>query len=88
MTLILKCRKSEGMRQGCGISQEADGVGHKTEVCFVRSYIRSPCNTKVCRDILTRGSFLNAIVIVNILGGSTNAVRHIIHLYPGILPAN
>jgi dihydroxy-acid dehydratase len=27
------------------------------------------------RDILTRNSFLNAIAIVNILGGSTNAVR-------------
>ena len=27
------------------------------------------------RDILTRQSFLNAIAIVNILGGSTNAVR-------------
>ncbi|EIW83054.1 dihydroxy-acid and 6-phosphogluconate dehydratase [Coniophora puteana RWD-64-598 SS2] len=28
------------------------------------------------RDILTRQSFLNAIAIVNILGGSTNAVLH------------
>ena len=27
------------------------------------------------KDILTRQSFLNAITIVNILGGSTNAVR-------------
>lgn len=27
------------------------------------------------RDILTPQSFLNAIAIVNILGGSTNAVR-------------
>ncbi|KAJ4483182.1 dihydroxy-acid/6-phosphogluconate dehydratase [Lentinula aciculospora] len=30
------------------------------------------------RDILTRQSFLNAIVIVNILGGSTNAVLHLL----------
>ena len=30
------------------------------------------------RDILTRNSFLNAITIVNILGGSTNAVLHLI----------
>ncbi|KAF8197843.1 dihydroxy-acid/6-phosphogluconate dehydratase [Pholiota molesta] len=30
------------------------------------------------RDILTRNSFLNAIVIVNILGGSTNAVLHLL----------
>ncbi|KAK0225872.1 dihydroxy-acid/6-phosphogluconate dehydratase [Armillaria fumosa] len=28
------------------------------------------------RDILTRQSFLNAIVVVNILGGSTNSVLH------------
>ncbi|KAI9442196.1 dihydroxy-acid dehydratase [Lactarius indigo] len=28
------------------------------------------------RDILTRNSFLNAITIVNVLGGSTNAVLH------------
>jgi dihydroxy-acid dehydratase len=27
------------------------------------------------RDILTRNSFLNAIAIVNVLGGSTNAVK-------------
>ncbi len=31
-------------------------------------------------DILTRNSFLNAIVIVNILGGSTNAVRTLTYL--------
>jgi len=30
------------------------------------------------RDILTRQSFLNAITIVNILGGSTNAVLHLL----------
>ncbi|KAI3618576.1 dihydroxy-acid dehydratase [Moniliophthora roreri] len=30
------------------------------------------------RDILTRQSFLNAIVIVHILGGSTNAVLHLL----------
>lgn len=35
------------------------------------------------RDILTRQSFLNAIAIVNILGGSTNAVRI---LYSLVLP--
>ncbi|KAN0091131.1 Dihydroxy-acid/6-phosphogluconate dehydratase [Tylopilus felleus] len=32
------------------------------------------------RDILTRQSFLNAITIVNILGGSTNAVLHLLAL--------
>ncbi|KAI0266832.1 dihydroxy-acid/6-phosphogluconate dehydratase [Gloeopeniophorella convolvens] len=30
------------------------------------------------RDILTRGAFLNAIAIVNVLGGSTNAVLHLL----------
>jgi dihydroxy-acid dehydratase len=30
------------------------------------------------RDILTRQSFLNAITIVNVLGGSTNAVLHLL----------
>jgi len=30
------------------------------------------------RDILTRNSFLNAIAIVNVLGGSTNAVLHLL----------
>jgi len=30
------------------------------------------------KDILTRNSFLNAIVIVNVLGGSTNAVLHLL----------
>jgi dihydroxy-acid dehydratase len=34
------------------------------------------------RDILTRNSFLNAIVIVNVLGGSTNAVSA--NLYCGL----
>ncbi|KAF7983782.1 hypothetical protein HWV62_18996 [Athelia sp. TMB] len=30
------------------------------------------------RDIVTRQSFLNAIVLINILGGSTNAVLHLL----------
>ncbi|KAG1752103.1 hypothetical protein EDB19DRAFT_1671959 [Suillus lakei] len=30
------------------------------------------------RDILTRQSFLNAITIVNVLGGSTNAIPHLL----------
>ena len=32
------------------------------------------------RDILTRQSFLNAITIVNVIGGSTNAVRLVVIL--------
>jgi dihydroxy-acid dehydratase len=38
---------------------------------------RRPFMTRRFRDILTRQSFLNAIVIVTILGGSTNAVRRL-----------
>lgn len=30
------------------------------------------------RDILTRQSFLNALVIVTVIGGSTNAVLHLL----------
>lgn len=30
------------------------------------------------RDILTRNSFLNAIAIINVLGGSTNSVLHLL----------
>ena len=30
------------------------------------------------RDILTRQSFLNAVAIVNVLGGSTNSVLHLL----------
>ena len=30
------------------------------------------------RDILTRQSFINAITIVNIIGGSTNSVLHLL----------
>jgi dihydroxyacid dehydratase/phosphogluconate dehydratase len=33
-------------------------------------------------DILTRNSFLNAIAIVNNLGGSTNAVRMLFLSFP------
>ncbi|KAG5725736.1 hypothetical protein E4T56_gene9494, partial [Termitomyces sp. T112] len=30
------------------------------------------------KDILTRNSFLNAIVVITVLGGSTNAVLHLL----------
>ena len=36
-----------------------------------------PCSS-LYRDILTRNSFLNAITVVNVIGGSTNAVLHIL----------
>ena len=45
------------------------------------------CNSftqsKAYRDILTRNSFLNAIAVINVLGGSTNAVNIILimHFY-------
>ena len=40
-------------------------------------FLRRLLVTRCFRDILTRQSFLNAIVIITILGGSTNAVRRL-----------
>ena len=35
------------------------------------------------RDIMTRTAFENAMVMVMVLGGSTNAVLHLIAMGPG-----
>jgi hypothetical protein len=46
------------------------------QACVDKKFI--PSVEAICsRDILTRNSFLNAIAIVNVLGGSTNAVGKI-----------
>ena len=37
-----------------------------------------PINTDVLRDIVTRQSFLNTIAVINVVGGSTNAVSTIV----------
>lgn len=52
----------------------------KTQECFkAAKYIKRLLELDIKpKDILTRHSFLNAIVIVNILGGSTNAVLHLL----------
>ena len=42
--------------------------------CSLTTECGVPITAAFCSDILTRNSFLNAIAIVNILGGSTNAV--------------
>ncbi|KAG2150970.1 dihydroxy-acid and 6-phosphogluconate dehydratase [Suillus clintonianus] len=52
----------------------------KAQECFkVAKYMRRLLELDLKpRDILTRQSFLNAITIVNVLGGSTNAVLHLL----------
>lgn len=52
----------------------------KTKECFrAAAYMKKLLELDLKpRDIVTRQSFLNAIVIVNILGGSTNAVLHLL----------
>jgi len=55
-------------------------VLEKAQECFkVAKYMKRLLELDLKpRDILTRQSFLNAITIVNILGGSTNAVLHLL----------
>ncbi|TFY77550.1 hypothetical protein EWM64_g6462 [Hericium alpestre] len=52
----------------------------KTKECFrAAKYLKKLLELDLKpKDILTRNSFLNAIVIVNVLGGSTNAVLHLL----------
>ncbi|KAI0051850.1 dihydroxy-acid dehydratase [Auriscalpium vulgare] len=52
----------------------------KTKECFLAAkYLKKLLELDIKpRDILTRNSFLNAITIVNVLGGSTNAVLHLL----------
>ncbi|KAL9711561.1 hypothetical protein Ac2012v2_004632 [Leucoagaricus gongylophorus] len=52
----------------------------KTHECFrAAKYLKRLLELDIKpRDILTRSSFLNAIVIIIILGGSTNAVLHLL----------
>ena len=52
---------------------ELDLKPRLTDLCINYYVLR-----RFARDILTRQSFLNAIVIVNVLGGSTNAVLHLL----------
>ncbi|KAI0744274.1 dihydroxy-acid and 6-phosphogluconate dehydratase [Daedaleopsis nitida] len=52
----------------------------KTQECFkAAGYLKRLLELDLKpKDILTRQSFLNAIVVVNALGGSTNAVLHLL----------
>jgi Dehydratase family len=54
------------------IYEESASIGLEAKVSEI---LIAKFTAHLSRDILTRNSFLNAIVIVNILGGSTNAVR-------------
>jgi dihydroxy-acid dehydratase len=40
------------------------------------------------RDIMTRAAFENAMVLVSVLGGSTNAVLHLIAMARSVVPLN
>ncbi|PSS38029.1 hypothetical protein PHLCEN_2v114 [Hermanssonia centrifuga] len=52
----------------------------KAQECFrAAQYLKKLLELDIKpKDILTRNSFLNAITIVNVLGGSTNAVLHLL----------
>lgn len=54
------------------VHEDAPGEGHQAAVRTL------PCDIHILEllysDILTRQAFLNAITIVNIIGGSTNSV--------------
>lgn len=77
------------MYQSREIPQTFTRVGHQTQVYFLYGCLQNLVVILVLRDILTRNSFLNAIVIVNILGGSTNAVRcHCTSRKPNLVALN
>lgn len=68
----------------CGSCNKiALGEGHQTSVRFTLAALHIPTsfdllNPNSLRDIMTCTAFLNAITITNILGGSTNAVLHLL----------
>ena len=77
---FLENRKGPRMCEGCRISQETPRIGPQAKVCDAEPFLMHEGTlTSIFRDILTRNSFLNAIVIITVLGGSTNAVRCWVH---------
>ncbi|KAG5647026.1 hypothetical protein DXG03_001396 [Asterophora parasitica] len=55
-------------------------IAEKKQECFkaakyLKRLLELDLKPSTNRDILTRNSFLNAIVVITVLGGSTNAVR-------------
>lgn len=61
------------MPQSRKVSQEPLGAGFEAAVNETLS-VTPLFAQSLTRDILTRNSFLNAIAVVNVIGGSTNAV--------------
>ena len=67
----------EGPRvfQSSQVLEKFDGTRPQTKVRLICAALRHISNdAKSLRDIVTRQSFLNAIAVINIIGGSTNAV--------------
>lgn len=70
-------REAAGVPSRCKVHAQLARQGYQA---LVRSPSppTSPLTLSRCSDILTKKSFENAIVITNILGGSTNAVLHLL----------
>lgn len=92
MSLKDSFRKSARVLQSCEISEAFDGDRPQAKVT-IHFWLAEDVLNKL-RDILTRGSFLNAIAIINVIGGSTNAVgvlafdrTHLNLDHPGSPPA-
>ena len=72
-----KCfSESAGVSEGRQIPQTTTRARYKAKV--TSGFLLDERLTSRLRDILTRASFLNAIVLITVLGGSTNAVCPII----------
>jgi hypothetical protein len=68
-------RKSSGESQSCQIFEKFDGAWSQAKVCLIGTVTVAPqLIPMLFRDIVTRQSFLNAIAVINVIGGSTNAV--------------
>ncbi len=68
-----------GMTLPGSSSFPAEDVSKRTECEAVGAAIRNLLKENIRpRDILTRQAFENAMIVINVLGGSTNAVLHLI----------
>jgi dihydroxyacid dehydratase/phosphogluconate dehydratase len=63
------------MFQSSQILEKSDGTRSQTKVrSILIALSHTTTDTGTIRDIVTRKSFLNAIAVINVIGGSTNAV--------------
>lgn len=69
------------MFQSTQILEKFDGARPQAKVRLTRADPRHILNNSdALRDIVTRQSFLNAIAVINVVGGSTNAVCAVVPL--------